>query len=594
MVCDHTRAMAPQFFALSRVPLAIAYFIAASIAVALTRYDGGIAFLWIATPLLIADLMTRPRRQWLASILLCAVASWLASSLFGMGWAVALPFAVINTLEAFLAAWVFRRYGHPLRPLGSPSWLFHFVISAGLVAPAVGAALAALTFWTIGYAPGPAFVNYFTGRALGNITITPMAMLIAQGGVQRIIRSARWGDMTRSALLLVLVAITSVVVFVLSSLPLLFLPVLPIILVTFRVGRGGAAIAIVLLALIGGAATTAGFGPIPPIVDSAGTQLHYFQFYLAATVLTVLPVAADLQQRGRLHGALRLSEERYRLMAEHSTDILLHLDLDGCIRYASPSIHQFGGHDPKALVGTNIAALVAPEDGQQSREAHMATIAARGKTCSYDTLALTATGEKRWFETRSRALLDEHGEVESLLSIVRDISERKAREVRLTADALTDTLTGLANRRGFRAAIDSSAADQRAPSASCIAVLDLDHFKSVNDKFGHDAGDQVLREFARIARAMVRGQDLVARIGGEEFAIFFPATSVTQALAVCERLRVSMSHTVVRYEKARIWVTVSGGVAPLGAGGIDEAFPLADAALYEAKRNGRDQLALAA
>ncbi|MEO5611625.1 MAG: sensor domain-containing diguanylate cyclase, partial [Sphingomicrobium sp.] len=285
---------------------------------------------------------------------------------------------------------------------------------------------------------------------------------------------------------------------------------------------------------------------------------------------------------------------RYRLMAEHSTDILLHLELDGRIRYVSPSIHQLGGHDPNALVGTNITALVAAEDAQQANEAHKATIAAKGQTHSYDTLALTATGEKRWFETRSRALLDEHGEVESLLSIVRDISKRKAREARLTEDALTDTLTGLANRRGFRAAIERSAADQRGPSPSSIAVLDLDHFKRVNDKFGHDAGDQVLREFARIARAMVREHDLVARVGGEEFAIFFPGTSVAQAMAVCERLRVSMSHTVVRYHKSRIWVTVSGGVAPLGAGGIDAAFPIADAALYEAKRNGRDQLAMAA
>ncbi|MEO8176905.1 MAG: sensor domain-containing diguanylate cyclase [Sphingomicrobium sp.] len=421
-----------------------------------------------------------------------------------------------------------------------------------------------------------------------------MAILIAQGGVQQVFRDPRRRRTTRNALLLLLVAATSVLVFVFTSLPLLFLPVLPIILVTFRVGRGGAAIAVVLLALIGGAATIAGYGPIPLILATAGSEIHAFQFYLAATVLTVLPVAANLQQREQLLGALRLSEERYRLMAEHSTDILLQLELDGRIRYVCPSVRQLGGHEPKALIGTNITALVAPEDVDQARDAHRATIAAGGSTHRYDTLAITATGERRWYETHSRALLDEYGEPEGLLSIVRDITKRKARETRLTVDALTDTLTGLANRRGFRNAIELSEADQWAASASCIAVLDLDHFKRVNDKFGHDAGDQVLREFARIARAVVREHDLVARVGGEEFAIFFPGTSVAQAMAVCERLRVSVAHTVIRYDKARIWVTVSGGVAPLGAGGVDEAFPIADAALYEAKRNGRDQLALAA
>jgi integral membrane sensor domain MASE1 len=88
--------MASRYFAFDRVPLAIAYFIAASVAVALTRYDGGIAFLWIATPLLIADLLSRPRRQWPASVLPCAIASGLATGLFGLGWAAALPFVGIT------------------------------------------------------------------------------------------------------------------------------------------------------------------------------------------------------------------------------------------------------------------------------------------------------------------------------------------------------------------------------------------------------------------------------------------------------------------------------------------------------------------
>ena len=586
--------MASRYFAFDRVPLAIAYFIAASVAVALTRYDGGIAFLWIATPLLIADLLSRPRRQWLASVVPCAIASGLATGLFGLGWAAALPFVVINMLEALLGAWIFRRYGHPLRPLGSLSWLVHFVIALGVIAPLVAATLAAGTIAVLGRPPLLGFVHFFAGHALGNITLTPLAMLVAQGMVRTTVRTRPGWGTVRSAGLLLLVVFTSTAVFTLGTLPLLFLPILPIILVTFRVGRGGAAIAVVVLALIGGGATFLGLGPIPLLDLAHGERIQFLQFYLAATVLTVLPVAANLQQRERLHSALRLSEERYRLMAEHSTDILLHLELDGRIRYVSPSIHQLGGHDPKGLVGTNIAALVAPEDAQQARSAHMATIAAKGESRSYDTLALTASGEKRWFETRSRALLDRHGKVESLLSVVRDISKRKAHEARLTADALTDTLTGLANRRGFRAAIERTAAELRAAPASCIALLDLDHFKRVNDRFGHDAGDQVLREFARIARAMVREQDLVARVGGEEFAIFFPATSVALALVVCDRLREAIARTTVRSGSARIRVTVSGGVAPLGPGGIDEAFPIADRALYNAKRNGRDRLSLAA
>ncbi|MEO5973313.1 MAG: MASE1 domain-containing protein, partial [Sphingomicrobium sp.] len=388
--------MESRFIALNRLPLAIVYFAAASLAVGLTRNDGGVAFLWIAGSLLIADLLTRPRRQWRASIVPCAVASALATGLFGMGWAAALPMAAINMLEAWLAAWVFRRYGHPLRPLGSLSWMLYFVLAVGFVAPLVAATCAAGLFSSLGKPGLDAFINFFAGHALGNITLTPLAILMAQGVVRRAVKTqARRVTAESVLLLLLLVVVTSAAVFAQASLPLLFLPVLPIILVTFRTARGGAAFAVVILALVGGGATTLGLGPIQLIGDDVGNPLHFFQFYLAATVLTVLPVAADLEQRGRLHRALRLSEERYRLMAEHSTDILLRRELDGRIRYVSPSIQPLGGHDPKALAGTNIAILIAPEDAELARAAHIATIAAKGEIRSYDTLAITATGEKR-------------------------------------------------------------------------------------------------------------------------------------------------------------------------------------------------------
>ncbi|MEO8176904.1 MAG: MASE1 domain-containing protein [Sphingomicrobium sp.] len=154
--------MAFQTFALDRVPLAIAYFVAATVAVVLTRFDGGVAFLWLATPLLIADLITRPRRQWLASIVPCAVVSGLATGLFGLGWAAALPLSCVNMLEAWLAAWLLRRYGHPQHPLGSLSWLYYFIFSAGLIAPLVAAISVAGTFVVLGQTPIPAFVNFFT------------------------------------------------------------------------------------------------------------------------------------------------------------------------------------------------------------------------------------------------------------------------------------------------------------------------------------------------------------------------------------------------------------------------------------------------
>ena len=128
----------------------------------------------------------------------------------------------------------------------------------------------------------------------------------------------------------------------------------------------------------------------------------------------------------------------------------------------------------------------------------------------------------------------------------------------------------------------------------CVAVLDIDHFKRINDSFGHDAGDEVLRGFAQVARKMVREGDVVARIGGEEFAIFFLNTAIDQAMLVCDRLRRATAQIGFNAGSTIVPVTVSGGVGQIGFEGAEHALKIADRALYEAKRNGRDQLALAA
>lgn len=570
--------------------LGLAYFAAASVALCLTRFDGGVAFLWVAGSLLTAAVTHRQLRNWGGAFLACGIGSFVATGLFGLGWAMALPFALLNLAEAYAGARLFRRFGHSRTPLGSMRWLGHFMLSFGVVGPAVGAVLAALTLASVGKAPLPILVNVYVGHALGALCFIPIVNLVISGKIRE-----KWvaRDRTRAevALLLALTIATTLVVFAQSRMPLLFLPMLPVILITFRWGETGAALAVMLLAVIGGGMTLAGFGPIQLFHARLGEQLQFLQFYLASTVITVLPVAADLRTRSRLHREVRLSEARYRLLADHSSDILLHLAVSGRVRFVSPSIRQLGGYDPERLIGYNSSDLVAPEHRVQVREAHRATLAAMGKTCTFDYLALTQSGEKRWFETHSRAVVDEDGAIEGVMSIVRDVTNRKLREIQLAADALTDVLTGLPNRRAFRAAVEARGG---ARNRDCLAMIDIDHFKRVNDSHGHDGGDEVLRSFARVARRHMRQNDVVARIGGEEFAILLSDTTTEQAALICDRLRQEMAATVTPFAGQQIAVTISGGVAPLGDGGVDFALRVADSALYRAKMNGRDQLALAA
>ena len=156
--------------------------------------------------------------------------------------------------------------------------------------------------------------------------------------------------------------------------------------------------------------------------------------------------------------------------------------------------------------------------------------------------------------------------------------------------AFTDHLTGLANRRRFERQLEREVArTRRFGRPFCLLMLDLDLFKRVNDTYGHDAGDDVLRRVGNALQAGTRGIDTTARLGGEEFAVILTETDFTRALEVAERLRVAISEMDT---PAAGRVTVSIGLAEFSGTTRDARtlFSAADAALYEAKRQGRDRV----
>nr|WP_305111921.1 GGDEF domain-containing protein [Shinella lacus] len=170
---------------------------------------------------------------------------------------------------------------------------------------------------------------------------------------------------------------------------------------------------------------------------------------------------------------------------------------------------------------------------------------------------------------------------ERVLQLARDAAQ-------LAAD--TDPLTGLLNRR---AAMERLDAEMRAAFRDCtqlsLVLIDLDHFKTINDRYGHAKGDDVLRHFAAAGRQQLRGGDVFARIGGEEFMVLMPGTGIRQATQAVERLR---SH--VREEENRAGLcctyTMSAGVAEYCGNAVEDLFERADRALYSAKHLGRDRI----
>ncbi|MEM6596279.1 MAG: diguanylate cyclase [Pseudomonadota bacterium] len=163
----------------------------------------------------------------------------------------------------------------------------------------------------------------------------------------------------------------------------------------------------------------------------------------------------------------------------------------------------------------------------------------------------------------------------------------------LQIEANTDPLTGLSNRRPFLRNLDLEfVRARRFRHDMSVAMIDIDHFKAVNDTYGHDAGDAVLRAFAAMIINEFRSIEMVGRLGGEEFAVIFPQTDLAGAMTACDRLLMRVRDTITPVGSAQIGITISIGIARASADKLDGAAVLkrADELLYRAKAAGRDQI----
>lgn len=559
--------------------------------------DRSVATIWLASPALLALLIVRSRRDWRAMLIGATIASLTASVVRGSGMIAAVPIAVAQIGEVAIAIWLFHRMKIRRSFLGTLARIGRYVLAIGIVAPALGATIAAsAAALHFDQAFMPQWRTWFVGHGLGMIALTPLFAMLFSGAIRRWWREAAPTLRGEGLMLLAATAIVAMGVFGQDRLPLLFLPILPVMLTTFRLGLIGAATSTTILAAIGGYATLHDMGPTNFLGDDLHLRLEFLQLYIASTVLTAFPVAADLGRRQSLYRRLRESEARYRLLADHSSDIVLSLDRRGRIAYVSRSIETVAGRSPGQLLGTRALEMVHPSDRDLALVGHRDAIQTPTGTQIVEYRAQVAGGALRWFEAHIRAVTDEHGAVTGTVSMIRDVSHRKSREAELSRAASTDPLTGLVNRRVFDAALaarlDTAA---RGGRGGCVAVFDLDHFKAVNDRFGHDVGDHVLQCFARIAQGVVGTDDVVARLGGEEFGILFPDADIARAQQLSERLRATLAGS--RLTHGGIWVelTASAGIATIDGGASAAAvLRAADRALYVAKAEGRDRLRIAA
>lgn len=290
--------------------------------------------------------------------------------------------------------------------------------------------------------------------------------------------------------------------------------------------------------------------------------------------------------------ALARSEQRYRMLLERMADAVFSVDLDGVIAYANERAQDLTGWPVAELIGRHFRELVSPESAL-AIAAQLAGDVDPQDTWTMEVELGDATGQIVPVELRAAPLVDQSGNVVGTQWIARDVAERKRFEQQLVHMANHDHLTGLYNRRFFETTLDLELAEaRRSDGRGAVLWLDLDDFKEINDSLGHRAGDEVLVAVTDRLRTAVRESNMLARIGGDEFAVLLPGVTIDEAQAAAGRLLGAVNGHSYAASSQAIRLSASVGVVAYPDHGLtsEELMANADVSMYLAKERGRGQV----
>lgn len=276
----------------------------------------------------------------------------------------------------------------------------------------------------------------------------------------------------------------------------------------------------------------------------------------------------------------------YELLAENTSDIILKTDCDGYISYASPALERSEIGLPRNLVGFHIRDLVDPSFSDAIAIEHDAVVQGRKRQSWIEFPAATRDRRDSWFELRMRRLVTQQNCVAGTINVMRSIQERISFEEKLFVAAMTDPLTGLANRTAFISMLQHLV-DTTHDGA--VAIVSIDYFRAMNMRHGQAFGDEVLVVFSELLRSLMRSDDIIARIGGESLAVLLPGASAVQAQAVCQRIISALAEIRGTIGPDGTPITASIGLARI-CSSLDETMTRAEMALFLAKAKGRNRL----
>ncbi|OIQ84437.1 cyclic di-GMP phosphodiesterase Gmr [mine drainage metagenome] len=478
------------------------------------------------------------------------------------------------------------------------------ILLAGFMGAAIGALIGTTTLLTAGFITSADYfsslLHWWMGHVLGIILLTPFILVWRRP-------PTGWLEPRRLvevALLFGIAFLVGQVVFrgwfndIAGPYAYGFFMFMFVALAAVRLDIHGTLCLLIMVALqaISGAIHGTGYFA----ADIASTHLVNYWLYMVTLSLVGVMLATYIAAESQDKELLREQEEFFRMIAENIDDLIAVLDLKGRRLYNSPSYAKLFG-DLKAFQHTDSFAELHPDDRERVKQVFRETVRT-GVGQRIEFRFLLADGSTRDMESRGGLIRNSKGQPRLVVVVSRDITERKKIEEKIRSLAFYDTLTQLPNRRMLDDRLGQAmAASKRNGKYAALLFLDLDNFKPLNDRYGHNVGDLLLIEVAHRITACVREADTVARFGGDEFVVMLgaltvdKAESMQQAETVAEKIRISLA------EPYRLTIEPDGIViehhctSSIGVvlfldhdASKEEIIRWADMAMYQAKDDGRN------
>jgi diguanylate cyclase (GGDEF)-like protein/PAS domain S-box-containing protein len=318
---------------------------------------------------------------------------------------------------------------------------------------------------------------------------------------------------------------------------------------------------------------------IVPFVNEQGKPYQY------------VSIRNDISLRKKAEEEARQSEEKYRVIAENCSDLIAVIDREGTFLYLSPSYQTLFGDDGIEMESGHLLQWVHEEDRELVANYLKQICAARNASSLLEFRVHTKSGRSLYLETKGNPILDPCGDVQNLVLVMRDVTERKQWEQTIFHLAYHDTLTDLPNRRLFVDRLRKEVYQaKRFQSQLAVMFLDVDRFKQINDSWGHEVGDVILAEIAKRIKQCLGSNDVVARLGGDEFTILLPHISGRHEVdQVAQKIRDRLEEPLeVNGRQHNLSCSMGIAVFPSDGREADELLKRADMALYFVKERGRN------